>query len=154
MGFTYRGVRQDFRWIEPGTFWMGSPENEPERESLGTDETLHQVKISRGFWLADTTVTQALWQAVMGENPSQFKGENRPVEKVSWNDATTFIDRMNRMKPELKLCLPPKPNGNMAAGPGQQPPFPLAVGSARRWSTMMATIPMPVGKRGNTVNRP
>ena len=70
MGFTYQGVRQDFRWIESGTFLMGAPENEPERES---NETQHKVTLSRGFWLADTTVTQALWEAVMGENPNRFK---------------------------------------------------------------------------------
>jgi hypothetical protein len=58
MGFTYKGVRQDFRWIEPGTFLMGSPVDEPERYD---DETQHEVTLSKGFWLADTCVTQALW---------------------------------------------------------------------------------------------
>ncbi|MBU1665848.1 MAG: formylglycine-generating enzyme family protein [Gammaproteobacteria bacterium] len=103
MGFTYKGVRQDFRWIEPGTFLMGSPKDEPER---GDDETQHEVTLTKGYWLADTTVTQALWEAVMGENPSDFKGANRPVEKVNWNDAQAFISKMNGMKAELRLCLP------------------------------------------------
>ncbi len=64
---TIEGVTQRFRWILPGTFLMGSPEDEPER---GDDERQHEVTLSAGFWLADTACTQALWQAVMGENPS------------------------------------------------------------------------------------
>ena len=50
---------------------MGSPENEPERWE---DEVKHTVTLTQGYWLADSTVTQALWQAVMNENPSHFKG--------------------------------------------------------------------------------
>ena len=46
----------------------------------------HRVTLTRGFWLADTACTQALWQAVMGANPSHFKGADRPVEQVSWDD--------------------------------------------------------------------
>ncbi len=103
MGFTYKGVRQDFRWIEPGIFTMGSPKNEQGRFD---SEVQHEVTLTQGFWLADTTVTQALWEAVMGDNPSHFKGENRPVEQVSWEDAQRFIAKMNGMKAELKLCLP------------------------------------------------
>lgn len=59
MGFTYKGVQQNFRWIEPGEFMMGSPSYEAERVS---DETQHRVKLTQGFWLADTNVTQALSQ--------------------------------------------------------------------------------------------
>lgn len=103
MGFTYKGVQQDFRWVEPGTFLMGSPDNEPERFE---NEALHEVTLSKGFWLADTTVTQALWEAVMGENQSDFRGDSRPVENVSWDDAHIFISRMNSLKAELRLFLP------------------------------------------------
>jgi sulfatase modifying factor 1 len=103
MGFTYNGVRQDFRWIEPGTFLMGSPADESERYG---DETPHQVTLTKGFWLADIPVTQALWEAVMGDNPSRFKGANRPVENIRWNEAQAFIRRMNDMKAELRLRLP------------------------------------------------
>ena len=65
---------QSLRWIEPGTFRMGSPDDEPER--FDSEGPQHEVTISRGFWLADTACTQALWQAVMGDNPSRFK-DNR-----------------------------------------------------------------------------
>jgi formylglycine-generating enzyme required for sulfatase activity len=120
MAFTYKGARQQFRWCEPGAFLMGSPENEPERESI---ETQHEVTLSKGFWVADTTVTQALWEAVMGENPSDFKGENRPVENVSWDDAQEFIGKMNDMKPELKLQLPTEAQWEYACRAGSTSPF-------------------------------
>ncbi|PPD23601.1 MAG: Sulphatase-modifying factor protein [Methylobacter sp.] len=120
MGFTYKGVKQLFRWIEPGTFLMGSPEHEPERNK---DETQHTVTLSKGFWLADCTVTQALWQAAMGTNPSEFQGEGRPVDRVSWNDAQAFIDTLNGLKPALKLCLPTEAQWEYACRAGIQTPF-------------------------------
>ncbi|KPL07950.1 hypothetical protein AMJ85_09145 [candidate division BRC1 bacterium SM23_51] len=86
------GVTHRMRWIEPGTFMMGSPEDEPGRFE---DETLHQVTLTKGFWLGETTCTQAAWKAVMSENPSHFKGDNRPVERVSWDDCQDFLKRAN-----------------------------------------------------------
>ncbi len=103
MGFSYKGVKQVFRWIEPGTFLMGSPEDE---EGRNDNETQHEVTLEQGYWLADTTVTQTLWKAVVGEAPSQFVGVNHPVENVSWNDAQRFIQSVNKLQPELLLCLP------------------------------------------------
>lgn len=82
---------------------MGSPQDEPERNDY---ELQHEVTLSKGFWMADTPVTRALWETVMGENSSHFRGDERPVEKVDWKDAQTFIDKMNGTKPALKLCLP------------------------------------------------
>ncbi|MBK8815878.1 MAG: formylglycine-generating enzyme family protein [Methylococcaceae bacterium] len=120
MGFTYKGVKQFFRWIEPGTFLMGSPTNEPERVKY---EIQHAVIISQGFWLADCTVTQALWQAAMGTNPSEFKGDNYPVEQVSWHDAQSFIDKLNGLKPELKLCLSTEAQWEYACRAGTRTPF-------------------------------
>ena len=103
MAFTYKGVWQAFRWCEPGTFMMGSPQDEPERDN---DELQHEVTLTKGFWIADTLVTQALWEVVMGKNPGHFSGADRPAENVSWDDAGVFIDKMNGLKAELKLCLP------------------------------------------------
>jgi formylglycine-generating enzyme len=120
MAFTYKGVRQIFRWIEPGTFEMGSPITEPERLE---NETQHNVTLSLGYWLADSTVTQALWQAVMNENPSYFKGKNRPVDNVSWDVVQNFIFRMNTMKPELKLCLPTEAQWEYACRAKNPTPF-------------------------------
>ena len=120
MGFTYKGVKQFFRWIEPGTFMMGSPTDELERSD---DEIQHSVTITQGYWLADSTVTQALWQAAMGTNSSYFKGENLPVEQVSWKDAQRFIDTLNSLKPELKLCLPTEAQWEFACRAGTTTPF-------------------------------
>jgi formylglycine-generating enzyme required for sulfatase activity len=80
-------VAQRMRWIDAGEFMMGSPANEPQRDI--TDEgPQHLVRITRGFWLADTTCTQQLWMAVMGGmNPSHFKNDpHHPVEMVSHID--------------------------------------------------------------------
>ena len=120
MAFTYKGVRQMFRWCEPETFWMGSPESEPERFS---NERLHEVTLTKGFWIADTPVTQALGQVVMGENSSYFKGEENPVENVSWEDAQAFIAKMNSLKAELKLCLPTEAQWEYACRSGTTTPF-------------------------------
>ena len=120
MGFTYKGVRHDFRWIEPGTFTMGSADNEPER---GGDEIQQEVTLTEGFWLAETTVTQALWKVVMGDDPSNFKGEQLPVEQVSWEDAQHFIAKMNRMKPELQMCLPTEAQWEYCCRAGTSTPF-------------------------------
>jgi formylglycine-generating enzyme required for sulfatase activity len=87
-----KGVTQGFRWIFPGHFLMGSPKSE---EGRFDDETQHEVILTRGFWLAETACTQALWEAVMGKNPSYSKGPQRPVEQVSWYDAQRFIERLN-----------------------------------------------------------
>ena len=115
-----KGVRQCFRWLDPGAFMMGSPENEPERDD---DERHHRVVLTKGFWLADTTCTQGLWQAVMGENPSDFQGANRPVDSVSWEDAMAFIERLNNLGPDLDFCLPTEAQWEYACRAGTPTPF-------------------------------
>jgi len=89
---TISGVVQRMRRIRAGKFMMGSPENEPNRDD---DETLHEVTITQDFWLADTACTQELWEAVMGSNPSRFKGAKRPVEKVTWHDCKKFLGKLD-----------------------------------------------------------
>jgi sulfatase modifying factor 1 len=120
VAFTYKKSRQCLRWIKPGTFMMGSPENEPERYK---DEHLHEVTMTQGFWMADTACTQALWQAVMRENPSAFKGADRPVENVSWNDCREFINKINGLKPGLNLRFPTEAEWEYACRAGTQTPF-------------------------------
>jgi formylglycine-generating enzyme required for sulfatase activity len=97
-------VVQKLRWIPPGQFAMGSPENETGR--WNDEGPQHPVTLSQGYWLFDTPVTQALWQVVMGDNPSEYQSLRRPVEKVTWYDANAFIERINEMKPGLNLSLP------------------------------------------------
>ncbi len=79
-------------WIPPGTYPMGSPDNEIGRE---TDEVKHTVTLTRGFYMGKYEVTQAQWQAILNTTPSEFKGPNRPVEKISWIEANQFIDALN-----------------------------------------------------------
>jgi formylglycine-generating enzyme required for sulfatase activity len=95
--FTLDGVTQVLRWIPPGAFLMGSPDDEPGRSTEKEwDETRHQVRLSRGYWLADSACTQALWRAVLDETPSRFEGDERPVEQVSWEDVTgRFLPSLN-----------------------------------------------------------
>ncbi len=97
-------MTQRLRWIPPGRFLMGSPETEAGR--FDNEDPQHEVTISRGFWLGDTPCTQALWQAVMGENPSTFRSPDRPVETVSWNDVQAFLRRSEALLPGLGLVLP------------------------------------------------
>jgi formylglycine-generating enzyme required for sulfatase activity len=79
-------------WIAPGTFTMGSPPNEKDRRPYEGPQT--KVTISRGFLMSKYEVTQAQYKAVVGGNPSHFKGDNKPVEQVSWNDAVSYCAKL------------------------------------------------------------
>ena len=99
---TVDGIEYAFRWCPPGTFLMGSPEDEPGRYD---NETQHSVTLTRGFWMLETEVTQAMWQSVMGTDPSHFKGAQNPVECVSWTECDEFCDKLSS-KLGLTLSLP------------------------------------------------
>lgn len=78
----------DLIWVAPGTFQMGSGDGHSD------ERPVRRVTHSRGFWLGKTEVTQAQWQAVMGGNPSGFKGDDLPVENVSYEDALAFCRKL------------------------------------------------------------
>jgi formylglycine-generating enzyme required for sulfatase activity len=80
-----------FVWIPPGSFVMGSPASEADRDS---DEVQHAVMLTRGFWLSDHETTQAEYQSIMGSNPSYFKGTDRPVDSVLWSDAVAYCQKL------------------------------------------------------------
>jgi formylglycine-generating enzyme required for sulfatase activity len=84
-------------WCPPGTFLMGSPENEGSRDF---DEALREVTLTQGFWLGKHEITQSQWEKIMGDNPSYFKGQGLPVEKMSWDRAKTFCKKLTEQ--ELK----------------------------------------------------
>ena len=147
MGLTFRGVRQAFRWILPGSFSMGSEsEKEPER---GSDELQHEVTLTQGFWLADTACTQALWQAVMGENPSMFKDDPRnPVEQVSWEDAQRFVAELNGRVAGLLARLPTEADWEYACRAGTTTPFSFGENITPEQVNYNGEYPYPGGKEG------
>ena len=83
VALTINDVEYAFRWCPPGTFMR---DDEPGESS---------VTLSHGFWMLETEVTQAMWESVMGNNPTSNKGVNLPVEMVSWNDCQEFIAKLN-----------------------------------------------------------
>ena len=101
-----------FSCIPAGEFIMGSPSSEPGHNS---DEIEHKVKISRSFEMQMTEVTEAQWEAVMGSNPSNFKGANRPVENVSWDDVQGFITKFNQRRDGYTYRLPTEAEWEYAA---------------------------------------
>ena len=116
-------LEMEFAWIPAGRFLMGSPKGEGGRKS---DETQHEVQISRGFWIGKFEVTQGDWWRVMGENPSNFKycGGGCPVEKVSWNDTQDYIRRLNGLESArgFRYRLPTEAEWEYAARAGTAGP--------------------------------
>ena len=92
--FTAGGISFTMVAVEGGTFLMGSPDADTEAEA--DEKPQHFVTLS-DFYIGETEVTQALWKAVMGSNPSYSVGENLPVEEVSWEDCQAFITKLNEM---------------------------------------------------------
>ena len=113
-----RGVKHCLRWIPPGRFYRGSPETEIGR--WDDEGPVHEVELSAGYWLGETPVTQALWEAVMGENPSHFQGATRPVEQVSFEDCQEFLGRLNQLVPGLGARLPTEAEWERACRAGTQ----------------------------------
>ncbi|MCP4645048.1 MAG: SUMF1/EgtB/PvdO family nonheme iron enzyme, partial [bacterium] len=90
-----KAVGMWFRYVPEGTFEMGSPASEKERDD---DETLHQVTLTHGFWIGETEVTQEQWQRLAVNNPSRFKdcGEKCPVENVNWYEALWYANALSK----------------------------------------------------------
>jgi uncharacterized repeat protein (TIGR02543 family) len=110
-------------WIPAGTFMMGSPANEPNREPYETGETQHQVTLTKGFYMGKYPVTQEQYEAVMGTNPSSFKTPvspetntaKRPVEYVRWYEAIIFCNKLSMqegLSPAYTMYHKDAPNAN------------------------------------------
>ena len=97
-------LKMEMVWIPPGKFMMGSRANEAGRDS--GEGPRHRVTISKGFWMGKYEVTQEQWQRVMDSNPSNFRGAQNPVEKVSWNDCQAFIEKLTMMAANRGFRLP------------------------------------------------
>lgn len=110
--FTVNGVSFTMKLVEGGTFQMGSSDSDADSD----EKSVHSVTLS-SYYIGETEVTQALWKAVMGNNPSYFKGDNLPVESVSWNDCQEFIRKLNQ-KTGKNFRLPTEAEWEFAARGG------------------------------------
>jgi len=116
------GPVQRFRWIEPGEFVMGSPEGEAERS---IDEgPPHVVRVTKGFWLAETACSRRVWASVMGRDPSCFQDDpENPVEQVSWDDVQDFLRKVDKRVPGMKAGLPTEAEWEYACRAGNKKAF-------------------------------
>jgi formylglycine-generating enzyme required for sulfatase activity len=110
----------DMVFVEGGTFTMGcTPEQ--GNDCFDWEKPTHRVTVS-DFYIGRYEVTQAQWTAVMGNNPSHFKGDNRPVEQVGWNDVQEFVNRLNAITGRT-YRLPTEAEWEYAARGGNKPKF-------------------------------
>ncbi len=101
-----------FAWIPQGTFMMGSNDGDPD------EQPVHEVTITSGFEMMITEVTQVQWEAVMGYNPSLFKGPNRPVERIYWSQVEVFLSRLNALDDGFVYRVPTEAEWEYAARGG------------------------------------
>lgn len=102
--FTSPLTGMEFVLIPAGEFMMGSPSGENGRSN--DESPIHKVIIEYSFYMGKYPVTQKQWEKVMGNNPSFFKSEDRPVESVSWNDIQEFVKKLNEKEGTDKYRLP------------------------------------------------
>ena len=115
--FTVNGVTFTMKLVEGGTFDMGATSEQANDANAG-EKPANSVTLGN-YYMGETEVTQALWQAVMGSNPSHFKGDNLPVESVSWNDCQEFISKLNQ-KTGKSFRLPTEAEWEYAARGGKK----------------------------------
>lgn len=142
--FTVNDVTQVLRFCPPGRFLMGSPETEPYRDK--NEGQQQKITFEHGFWLADTTVSQNLYESVLGTNPSAFQSLGNPVEMVGREEATDFINRLNECVPELCSRLPFDFEWEYTCRAGSETQFNPAVG---RTHGGLSTTPDEVNYDGN-----
>jgi formylglycine-generating enzyme required for sulfatase activity len=111
------GVKMDLVLIPAGSFSMGSEKGE------ATEKPVHEVKIPKPFYMGKYEVTQEQWQAVMGNNPSHFKGPKNPVEFVSWDDCQAFLKKLNERVRRGKFTLPTEAEWEYACRAGSKTDF-------------------------------
>ncbi|MBQ9875166.1 MAG: formylglycine-generating enzyme family protein [Thermoguttaceae bacterium] len=124
---TIEGVEFPFRYCPPGKFVMGGiAQYEGDDGPLG-EEPCREVILTQGFWAMETPTTQKQWEAVAGFNPSEFEGDDCPVECVSWNDCVKFASVLNERFTALPdgwiFCLPTEAQWEYACKAGTTTPF-------------------------------
>lgn len=110
---TANGVPFSMKYVPLGQFMMGATQN----SAYADEKPAHKVSLDKAFYIGETEVTQALWKAVMGNNPSAFKGEQHPVEQISYKDCNNFIVRLNELT-GYKFRLPTEAEWEFAAKGG------------------------------------
>ena len=115
--FDVNGVSFDMIKVEGGTFTMGATSEQGD-DAYSDEKPAHQVTLSN-YMIGKTEVTQELWQAVMGSNPSYYSGNDLPVEQVSWNDCQEFIEKLNSLT-GLNFRLPTEAEWEYAARGGKK----------------------------------
>lgn len=111
---TANGVSFSMKYVPIGQFMMGTT----QKSAYADEKPAHKVSLDKPYYIGETEVTQALWKAVMGNNPSAFKGEQHPVEQISYNDCNKFIARLNELT-GYKFRLPTEAEWEFAAKGGK-----------------------------------
>ena len=111
------GITIDMVKVEAGTFMMGATSE--MQDPYDDEKPVHQVTLTNDYYMGKYEVTQSLWQAVMGSNPSEFKGDDLPVDQVSWNDCQEFIGKLNGLTGK-KFRLPTEAEWEYAARGGKK----------------------------------
>jgi formylglycine-generating enzyme required for sulfatase activity len=152
-------------WIPPGRFWMGSPPGEPDREESEGPPHLLQLQ---GFFLGRTPITQAQWRAVAGwqslegeppwerdlkPDPSHFKGDDWPVQNVSWHDSMEFCSRLGR-RTMRKYTLPSEAHWEYACRAGSTTPFHFGATISPKLASYDASTTYAEGPTGSTRSEP
>ena len=135
------GITIDMVKVEAGTFMMGATSEMENPHSW--EKPVHQVTLTNGYYMGKYEVTQALWQAVMGSNPSYDKGNDLPVENVSWKDCQKFISKLNSMTGR-KFRLPTEAEWEYAARGGKE-----SRGYQYSGSSNVSDVAWCVGNSGN-----
>ena len=111
------GISIEMVKVEAGTFMMGATSE--MKDPYDDEKPVHQVTLTNDYYMGKYEVPQALWEAVMGSNPSEYKGDNLPVEMVSWNDCQEFISKLNSLTGR-KFRLPTEAEWEYAARGGKK----------------------------------
>ena len=116
--FTCPSIGIEFVWIPAGKFEKFSPVKEENKTFF--ERPVHKIVIENSFYLGRYAITQQQWKKLMGQNPSHFKGDNHPVEMISWRDVLKFIKKLNEEEGTDKYRLPSEAEWEYACGAGTQ----------------------------------
>lgn len=137
---TVDGISYEMKDILGGVFQMGSSEKRSKENTMNYESPVHSVSL-KSYKIGVTEVSQALWKAVMGSNPSLHQGDDLPVENVSWYDVQEFIDKLNAMSGK-HFRLPTEAEWEYAARAGDSPDEPSGGKSAKVAVSGASTLPL------------